>query len=102
MKYIILKQTPLILKTFPSECILNLVQDSIFIVNRECLTLIITFKTKILLKTRLCCLFFVYVSFREEKQDENTANTALNKTIFLSLPDVVDRCVNLSDIYMTR
>ena len=45
---------------------------------------------------------FVYVSFREEKQDENTANTALNKTIILSLPDVVDRCVNLSDIYMTR
>ena len=45
---------------------------------------------------------FVYVSFREEKQDENTANAALNKTFFFSLPDVVDRCVNLSDIYMTR
>ena len=54
------------------------------------------------LKTRLYCLFFVYVSFREEKKDENTANAALNKTIFMSLPDVVDRCVNLSDIYMTR
>ena len=34
-------------------------------------------------ETRLYCLFFVYVSFREEKKDENTANAALNKTIFL-------------------
>ena len=44
-------------------------------------------------ETRLYCLFFVYVSFREEKKDENTANAALNKTIFFSLPDVVDRYV---------
>ena len=71
----------------------------------ECRTLVIVLQTSLntcLPKTRLYCLFFVYVSFREEKKDENTANAALNKTIFLSLPDVVDRCVNLSDIYMTR
>ena len=75
-------------------------EDSIFIVNN--VEHVLDESRDVSLKTRLCCLFFVYVSFREEKQDENTANTALNKTIFLSLPDVVDRCVNLSDIYMTR
>ena len=41
---------------------------------RECLTQIIAFKTK---NTRLYCLFFVYVSFGDEKKDENTANADL-------------------------
>ena len=51
-------------------------EDSIFMVNVEHKSL--RSRRKILTKTRLCCLFFVYVSFGEEKKkDENTANAAL-------------------------
>ena len=83
IKYIILKQTPLNLKTFPLKCILNQVsiyiylqanimfiewmsENSSFIV--ICWTLIIGFQTKNTPKTRLNCLFFVHVSFGEERK----------------------------------
>ena len=46
----------------------------------QCWTLITAFQTKILPKTRLCSLFFVYESFGEEKKRQNSANAALNKT----------------------
>ena len=49
-------------------------ENSIFIMNVE--HLLLRSRRKILLKTSLYCLFFVYVSFGEDKKDENTA--ALN------------------------
>ena len=50
-------------------------EDSIFIVYVE--HLLMHSRLKILPRTRLHCLFFMYVSFGEEKKDENAANATL-------------------------
>ena len=57
-------------------------KDSIFIGNVE--HLFLRSRRKIIPNTRLYCLIFVYVSFGEEqKEEENTANSALNKVIYM-------------------
>ena len=55
-------------------------EDSISIMNVE--QYLLRFRRKRLRKTRLCCLFFMYISFGDEKKETKfTANAALNYSI---------------------
>ena len=73
-----LKQSPLIFKTFPSECIFIewINEDVIFIVNSE--QLLLHSRRKILLTTRLYCLIVVYGNFRKKEKRRNSSNAVSN------------------------
>ena len=98
IKYVILKQTQLILKTLPSECNWNGVSIYIFVhlanewrfnIYGECWTLFIAFQMKKTIpKTCLYCLIFMYIRFGDDnKKRQNLQQMSIQswrKTIFQS------------------